>query len=192
MDVDIGDAWLLTGRFSVHWEAADGSDFVEGPSDVEIGEALRWARDRAAVVLVRVDDRFYSAGEESDPSLPAWPPSGFTPAPRPVGAPPGVRPGEAVQWILRSVVSCDAGGGAAQRETESLKENLEVDKISDVSIMGSSCVAEYVVRAKGSMDGMLKGERAVEDALEVYRQRVGSDDGAHLQRTTVLGPAYTS
>lgn len=148
-DVDVDDAWLLTGRFSAHWEAEDGSAFVEGPTDVELGEALRWARGRARIVLVRVDDEIYSAGEDrSDPSLPAWPPPEFFQAPRPVGAPVEVRPGKAVPWLLRSVISCGPGTGAARRWAESLQDNLDVDEIRSVSVAAASAALSTWCRRK--------------------------------------------
>jgi len=188
-DFNPDDAWLLTGRFSAHWESADGSASVDGPTDVDIDEALRWARSRAEIVFVRVDDEIYSAGrDQSGPTLPAWPPADFVPGPRPVGAPTAVPPEQAVPWVLRTVISCGPEF-YTQRLAEVLRRNSRVEEIQGVSVTGNECKVNYVVRDESSVGAARTGSKAVEDALDEYRDQQGNSDGVRPRTTSVLGPA---
>jgi hypothetical protein len=81
-DVLADDVYLLTGRFSAHWEASEGREHRFGPEGVPVEEAIAWGRTQAAVVLVRLgEDVFhYSAGSRQpspvaadDEDFPIWP-----------------------------------------------------------------------------------------------------------------------
>jgi hypothetical protein len=76
------EPYLLTGRFSAHWEAAEGREHRAGPEGVPVEEAIAWGRAQADVVLVLLGDEdfHYSAGArqpppvgEDDADLPVWP-----------------------------------------------------------------------------------------------------------------------
>jgi hypothetical protein len=80
-DIASDDVYLLTGRFSAHWEASDGPEHRDGPEGVPVEEAIAWGRARADVVLVRLadEDFHYSAGtrqplpvEGDDEDFPVW------------------------------------------------------------------------------------------------------------------------
>jgi hypothetical protein len=85
--VYIGDSSGLPPRYDGYWEAGDYFNPDDGPHGVlEYGDewddanaAVEWGRSRATVVIVRIGDVHYSAGEvlaldEADEPLPAWPP----------------------------------------------------------------------------------------------------------------------
>src|SRR4051812_6268919 len=72
-----GDRWLL-GTFEGHVETACGM----GPEFCGLAaeEAIAWGRARASRVLVRLGDSdYYSAGTETDPGEPLWPPDDLLP-----------------------------------------------------------------------------------------------------------------
>lgn len=81
-DIAPDDIYLLTGRFSAHWEASEGPEHRDGPEGVTVEEAIAWGRTQADVVLLRLgdDDFHYSAGtrqpppvEGDDEHFPVWP-----------------------------------------------------------------------------------------------------------------------
>lgn len=80
-DPDDADFLVWSGRFSAHWEGPDGERFVQGPEGVTPDEAIRWGREQADVVLIRVGDSdvHYSAGAQpppprpEEPTAPEWP-----------------------------------------------------------------------------------------------------------------------
>jgi hypothetical protein len=81
-DIDADNAYLLTGRFSAHWEAWEGPEHRDGPEGVPVEEALAWGRGHAELVLVLLGDAddHYSAGtqqpppvEGDDADFPVWP-----------------------------------------------------------------------------------------------------------------------
>jgi hypothetical protein len=78
-------------RFTGYWEAEDyfGRDetppglLERGPGWEDPDEAIKWGRDRATVVIVRIGNTHYSAGDElaldeDDQPLPEWPPPVFS------------------------------------------------------------------------------------------------------------------
>jgi hypothetical protein len=77
-----GRDWF-TARFNAHWESDDGQEFRNGPEGVSADEAIKWGREQADVVLIRVgnwdlggaDHGYFSAGVEhpDDEELPLWP-----------------------------------------------------------------------------------------------------------------------
>jgi len=78
---DRGRVWF-TGQFDAHWESDDGQDFREGPEGVTAEEAVRWGRQQADVVQIRVgngdlggaDHGYFSAGtrQPDGDELPIW------------------------------------------------------------------------------------------------------------------------
>ena len=78
-DADEGFVYC-SGRFSVLTTEDDGAP-EPGPQAVLIDDALAWARERAAMVVVRVgaERMSYSAGREQPPgrALPRWPEAGL-------------------------------------------------------------------------------------------------------------------
>jgi hypothetical protein len=79
---DLDEPYLLTGRFTAHWEGEDVSEHMDGPEGVPVEEAIAWGRERADVVLIRLGDSdvHYSAGRLQPPpepddeeDLPVWP-----------------------------------------------------------------------------------------------------------------------
>jgi hypothetical protein len=68
------------GRFIGHREREDGSFAEASPVEAwtDVDEAIRWARARAPVVVVRLGntlDTLYSAGETDAPDCLPWPPA---------------------------------------------------------------------------------------------------------------------
>lgn len=63
--------------FTGYWENGQPPAMLEdGPGWTSAAEAVRWGRERAPVVLIRLwPDRYFSAGAELPPgeALPAWP-----------------------------------------------------------------------------------------------------------------------
>lgn len=72
--VDPDDLSQGRRRYDCHWEV-EGAKLVLTDGFDRIDEALRWARQRAPSITVRVDGEHYAAGEhEGDDELPRWPP----------------------------------------------------------------------------------------------------------------------
>ncbi len=72
--------------YSSYWEIPGPEPGVDGPDTDDIEEAIRWGRERADLVLVRLgpdEDDYYSAGERqvtrfvdaSGRVYPPWPPA---------------------------------------------------------------------------------------------------------------------
>ena len=80
-DSDPDDMFMLSGRFSAHWESDDGKHFREGPEQVSAEEAIAWGRTQTDVVQIRVgeEDFYYSAGvrQPENEELPEWPQGGI-------------------------------------------------------------------------------------------------------------------
>src|SRR4051812_20764045 len=81
-DVDDEDIYVLTGRFTAHWESDDGRQHLDGPQGVSAAEAIAWGREHADVVLIRLADSdvHHSAGvrqpaptPEDNEDCPVWP-----------------------------------------------------------------------------------------------------------------------
>jgi hypothetical protein len=53
---ELEDAFRLSGRFDVHWEALDGQGHGDGPEGVSVDEAIAWGRQHARYVNVLVGD----------------------------------------------------------------------------------------------------------------------------------------
>ena len=73
---DMGpEPYLLTGRFSAHWEAGDAIHHEQGPTGASLAEALEWGRGRADVVYVRLADSdvHHAAGASNPHDDPVWP-----------------------------------------------------------------------------------------------------------------------
>jgi len=82
-----------SGRFSAHWEGRSTREYEEAPDEeMELDEALAWARAQATSVQVQIDGVIFSAGEEAETSeggeevLP-WPEGGVVVRPRPTRTP---------------------------------------------------------------------------------------------------------
>jgi hypothetical protein len=79
---DDADLDYLTGCFETRWTPMQGGGAYDGPSGFSLTDALAWGRERAAVILVRLDsDEWYSAGPEPREGLPTLP-RGFAPTRR--------------------------------------------------------------------------------------------------------------
>jgi hypothetical protein len=71
------DRWLL-GTFEGHLDGGRG--IAEEFRGLSAGEAIAWARARAARVLIRLGDGgYYAAGEKAGPDEPIWPPANLPP-----------------------------------------------------------------------------------------------------------------
>lgn len=76
------------GTVDAHWESDDGQVWANGPEDVPINDALVWARQRSATILVQTGEGdTYSAGTKTPEYSPRlWPSEGLTLAPRALAA----------------------------------------------------------------------------------------------------------
>lgn len=107
-DFDDVDPLVWSGRFSAHWEAEDGREFVDGPQGVSLDEAIAWGRSRADVVLVRLGDSevHHSAGTRQPrgdgEELPVWPESATVQRRRRPGMEHlDISADEPLRWIVR-------------------------------------------------------------------------------------------
>jgi hypothetical protein len=136
-DPTIGEDGLWTlGLFTVFVEAGHSDGGIDhGPARVPAEEAIAWARERAARVVVRVEDSwqssFYSAGElqaldDNGTPLAAWPDGGLDLKPR---RSPGwehvdrTEADEPIDWDI--VVSWDSIDGIPGGVAKELRNKLE-------------------------------------------------------------------
>jgi hypothetical protein len=80
----------FTATFSAHWEDEEARTHGDGPSEVDLDEAIAWAREHAHRVWIQVGDRHYvldpaEVDEEADTFL--LPAAGLTVRDRPWGTP---------------------------------------------------------------------------------------------------------
>ena len=81
VESDADGGWRATGRYAGHWETGvEGAHkMLEwGPGWTDASDAIRWGRERAPLVLIRVGDpprTYYSAGDRDpeDTQMPRWP-----------------------------------------------------------------------------------------------------------------------
>jgi hypothetical protein len=62
-------------RFDGHWETGDEDrPVVHGPGWDDVEEAIKWGRERAPLVSIRIGTTTYSAGDENfeDDDGPRW------------------------------------------------------------------------------------------------------------------------
>ena len=82
-----------SGLFSAHWQERSTRAHGEAPeTDMELDEALAWARGQATSVQVQIDGVIFSAGEddetsEGDDDVFPWPQDGLVVRPRPMYTP---------------------------------------------------------------------------------------------------------
>jgi hypothetical protein len=185
---ELEDAFRLSGRFDVHWEALDGQGHGAGPEGVSVDEAIAWGRQHARYVnvLVGASETQYSAGELDLADLensdgqpyPSWPAGGMLIRPRPMGAPLDGSVQE-VDWLIEaSVVNVPEQG---EDELARLRAALETDgrlRVLELSASGErSRIRRFlrahgadmrircIVRGRGGGPAVLHVDRAVEEAL---------------------------
>lgn len=151
-DFDDEDPWVWPGRFSAHWEADDGSEFVQGPKGVSLDEAIAWGRSRGDVVLVRPGDSdvYYSAGtshptDDSD-DLPVWPERATVQRRRHPGMEHlDISADQPLRWMVRLPRQLPAEGFRehARRVADAL---AAYDAVSEVRIEGGTRPFEAVFR----------------------------------------------
>jgi hypothetical protein len=55
------------GYWDIYTEPDDPDEIEDGPGWDDAEEAIKWSRERAPLVIVRVDNQQFSAGEEDPP-----------------------------------------------------------------------------------------------------------------------------
>ncbi|MFN2617067.1 MAG: hypothetical protein ABR581_08080 [Thermoleophilaceae bacterium] len=129
------DPLLTLGLFTAHVETDQLSEGIDqGPARVPVEEAIAWARDRAARVIVRVKDSwensFYSAGElpvlDEERPMKSWPEQGLDLEPR---RSPGwehvdrTAADDPIEWDV--IVSWDCVARLPRRFRKTLERHLE-------------------------------------------------------------------
>jgi hypothetical protein len=165
-DVDAEDPYLLTGRFSAHWEGDEVPGFRAGPEGVSAEEAIAWGRLQADVVLIRLADSdvHHSAGSRRPPpepgdDFPVWP-EGRTVSPRRL---PGMehldlQSAEPIAWEVR--LPRPVSRRRAEVEAEKLRDSLANDPaVSNLRVSVErgrrvAAVLRFVVRARNHAEAM--------------------------------------
>jgi hypothetical protein len=71
---DWPEGWPNTHRYDGHWETDDPNQpVVQGPGWDDAEEAIKWGRERAPLVSIRIGTTHYSAGDEDfEADGPRW------------------------------------------------------------------------------------------------------------------------
>lgn len=165
-DFSNDDPYLLTGRFSAHWESEGGRQYRAGPEGVSADEAIAWGREQADVVLIRLGDSdvHHSAGSHRPPpapddDFPIWP-EGRKVSRRRL---PGMEhldfeSAEPVQWEVRLPRRVSRRG--AHVEAEQLSGSLASDPaVSDLRVTVErgkrvEAICRFTVRARNHTEAM--------------------------------------
>lgn len=167
---DSSDTGRWSARFAAHWE--EGSAHREGPDGVALEEALRWAREQAAVVYVSIggDELLHSAGSfHPDDSLRRWPDEGIPVRPRPDGTPyDGSQ--QSRRWEVR--VHAMAEGTTAQI-ADQLRSALESDARVATAETAVAGTGELAARLSFEAPGAGSAVRACHDLVSSALGRLG-------------------
>lgn len=162
------------GRFDAHWESLSGRDWLMGPEDVDIVQALEWAREHADVVIVdTVEGNRYSAGvQPAEGVSDVWPEGGLSFEPRSIAS-------RWVAWV--TVRRSPRSEAAAHRVSDVLGRSPLVESV------------EVVPEADGvRVRGVVRAETAPE-ALEVVDELLRPDPleawDTPATDLEILGPA---
>ena len=179
----------LTGLFDVHWEDDESDEHDRGPQGVAAHEAIRWAREHAVYVLVRLgEEDQYSAGEPQLPGLPEWPEGGILVRPRPIG---GARDGseQEIDWMVRGTGRGTGLLDASQLET--VKERLTgQERLSDVKVeqAGGELVVSCNCFARSMTAAVIEADTLFGAAVEPLQTEHGRPGPAYLEGVSGLGP----